>query len=241
MPSCQRADARAGCPPIRASARTGGRYRSPAPMCGTWRLDGQHPSRPSSRPSASEAGRTDAVRKHGGRRAWVARETCAHHRSRNTRDRRTAHPAAGVTARLEPPMPSCQRADPRAGCPPIRASARTGGRYRSPAPTCGTWRLDGQHPSRPSSRPSASEAGRTDAVRKHGGRRAWVARETCAHHRSRANTGDRPPGRRRYRAPGATHALLPARGRARWLSSHPRIRADGRTVTAPIVAPGAAS
>jgi hypothetical protein len=63
----------------------------------------------------------------------------------------------------------------------------------------------------PSSWPRASAAGRTDAVRKHGGRRAWGTREIRARRRSRDTTDDRARGGRCRRAPGATHALLPAR------------------------------
>jgi hypothetical protein len=74
----------------------------------------------------------------------------------------------------------------------------------------------------PSSWPRDSAAGRTDAVRQHGGRRACVARETGARRQSR----DAAPGGRRDVAPGAPHALLPARSSA--LSVLPSAPARGR-------------
>ena len=51
--------------------------------------------------------------------------------------------------------------------------------------------------SAPSSWPRGSAAGRTDAVRQHGGRRAWVAEETCGRRRSRDTAGGVAPGGRR--------------------------------------------
>ena len=167
----------------------------------------------------SAAGRTDAVRKHGGRRAWGARETRARRRSRDTTGHRAPdgrrQRAPGATHALLPArwralavLPSAPprgREDGRERRRRRVVSARSG----RDAPRSTTRARRPERP--PSSWPRASAAGRTDAVRKHGGRRAWGARETCARRRSRDTRDDRAPGGRRRRAPGATHALLPAR------------------------------
>jgi hypothetical protein len=88
-----------------------------------------------------------------------------------------AHPAAVGAARLEPPMPSCQRADARclSSHPRLRADGRTvagGDRRRSTLPQPRVTRRregreeKGARPTKaPSSWPRGSAAGRTDAMR----------------------------------------------------------------------------
>ena len=204
MPSSQHADARwlSSHPRIRADGRTVTRAQNT----------------PSSRPSASEAGRTDAVRharrQEGMRGSGNLRTAPAPRRARPAR----AHPAAGVAERPKLRMPSCQHADARwlSSHPRIRADGRTVA-------------------TAPSSWPRGSAAGRTDAVRQ-------ARRQEGMRGSGNLRTAPAPRRARPARAhPAASVAARPEppmpscqHAHARWLSSHPRIRADGRTVaTAP--------
>ena len=174
MPSCQRADARclSSHPRLRADGRTvagGDRRRSALPQPRVTRRreereeKGARPTNaPFSWPRGSAAGRTDAMRQAwrqegmGGSGDPRAPTIPRHDRRPRTRPQASRHASSTPC----PPASTLTRA----GCPPIRASARTGGRSR-------------RH--RPPGRAAARLGGQTPCV-KHGGRRACVARETCA-------------------------------------------------------------
>ena len=158
---------RAGCPPVRACARMGGRSRGGKDNADTRTV----------LLAARQRGRED--RRHApsmaaGGHGWLGRPAYADDPAMRSV---MAHPAAGGAARLDPPMPSCQRADARclSSHPRLRADGRTvarGDRRRSTLPQPRVTRRreereeKGARPTKaPSSWPRGSAAGRTDAMR----------------------------------------------------------------------------
>ncbi len=217
----------AGCPPIRAYARTGGRCRSPAPAWSTWPKDNQRPHA-TVLPAERQRGWEDRRRAYSTAAGGHARlERPAHaNNPRRARPAR-AHPAAGVAARLMPPMPSCQRADARwlSSHPRLRADGRT-----VPFSGSSVEQMAQGQPAPPRDRPPgrapARLGGQTPCVQ-HGGRRACVARETCERRQPHAAHDRHAPTRPQASRRAPSHPCPPASTLTR--AGCPPIRAYART------------